>query len=221
MKPDASPDAPEQVQLVAGLEAWTIGLGIAIITAIIALREFAPETHLIVLTVMDLLTRTVAFLFAVIDGHALAYRDTLPPMQVEELRVIYAVNRVIALTVVGMALWRVYSDRSEFEWRLWNNHQRQLRTIFWTGLMLSCLIPVAFFGLFFGFVDQNFFEFETGINLVDRDVYYYLDYLFFLVISWQFFFLIPTVTFFAGKIAYGYKIASVFRPRKGKPPAKG
>lgn len=221
MKLHASLEPRAHVRLIVGREKAIAGLGIVFITTIVALREFSPEAHLIALTVLDLLTRTVALLFAVIDGHAEAYRHILPYLELEELRAIYAGNRVIALTVVVLALRRIYVDRADFEWNLWNQLQPQLRTIFWTGMMLTCLIPVAFYGLFFGYAEQNFFEFETGINLVGHDVYYYLDYFLFLVISWQFFFLIPTITYFAGKIVYGYRIASFLRPRKAEPPAEG
>lgn len=198
------PHAPSSSEpiIIGTPELWIAGLALAHIVLVVALREFDPQAHAVWLAVTELFTRAAAHLFVVIDGHAAAYENYLSDARIAELRSIYAVNRMFALVIVGLALRRAYKQSALFEWQIWNALKNRAKWVFWFGLVLLPAAPIAIYGLFAGFADVNFFEFELGMILVDRDIYYFMDFIMFLIVAWQFLFLVPVVTYFAGKVAY-------------------
>lgn len=200
---DRPPASSSSEPIIVGTaELWVAGLALAHIVLVVALRELDLHTHAVWLAVTELFTRAMAHVFVVIDGHATAYENYLSDARIAELRSIYAVNRAFALVIVGLALRRAYKQSALFEWQIWNALKNRAKWVFWFGLVLLPAAPIAIYGLFAGFADINFFEFELGAILVDRDLYYFLDFILFLIVAWQFLFLVPVVTYFAGKVAY-------------------
>lgn len=212
--PDPSSPSPPNAVLVDLREWGILALGLVYITAVIIVREFFPEEHDIWLIVTELITRTVAVLFPMIDGHANSYRGLLTDIRVDELRGIYAANRIFALLFVGVAIARVHHTAPQVDLFVWNRLSRHAKWIFWIALIGCCATPLVLTGLVFGFTDQNFFEFTLGINLIELDIYYYLDFLWFLAIVWQFLFFFPAVAYFTGRAGYGHWFSGRLRARK-------
>jgi hypothetical protein len=215
------PRAPSSEPIVIGTaELWTTAAALAHIAAVIFLREFYPQLHAVWLAATELFTRGAAYLFVVIDGHTVAYGNYLSDARIIELRSIYATNRLFALVIVALAIRRSFSHAPAFERQMWNILRLRAKWVFWVGLVLLPAAPVAIYGLFAGFGDVNFFEFELGVILVDRDIYYFLDFACFLIVAWQFLFLIPTATFFAGKVSYANALPVTRRDRRKRGKAK-
>lgn len=211
--PPSSPDA-----VLVDLREWAVlAFGLAYITAVIVVREFFPEEHDIWLIVTELVTRTVAVFFPMIDGHADAYRGLLTDVRVDELRGIYAANRIFALLLVGMAIARVYQNAAHFDRYVRDILARHAKWLFWVAFFGCCATPLVLTGLIFGFTEQNFFEFALGLTLIESDAYYYLDLLLFLAIVWQFVFFFPAAAYFTGKAGYGHWFSARLRTRKQTP----
>lgn len=193
-------------RLIHPWEMATVGAGMAYVAAVIVAREHFPAAHGVWLVLTQLFTAGMALIFPAIDGHAEAYRNILSDNRIEELRAIYAANRLCALAVVAAAVRRVVRHAAEIEWAVWRRYQFQAKWIFLVALAGLVAAPVALAGLVVGFSDQNFFEFALGFNWVDRDFYYFLDLLWFVLIAWQFLFFFPTVAYFTASVGYGHWI---------------
>lgn len=217
---DRRPIASSADPVIVGTrEFWIAGVALAHIAVVIVLREYHPTAHDIWIAATEIFTRGAAHVFVVIDSHAESYRNILSDSRIAELRSIYAVNRAFALIIVSLALMRAFTHGSAFEWHVWKALHLRAKWAFLVGLALLPTAPIAVYGLFLGFAEVNFFEFELGINMVDRDIYYFLDFLLFLIVAWQFLYFIPAVTYFTGKVAYA-NLASLsireYRERRRK-----
>ena len=211
----SSPTSSPPDLVLVDLREWGIlALGLVYITTVILVREFLPEEHDIWLIVTELITRTVAVFFPMIDGHADAYRGLLTDTRVDELRGIYAANRLFALLLVGVAINRVYRTAPQFDWYAWNGLGGKAKWIFWLAVVGCLATPLVLTGLVFGFTDQSFFDFAFGVNLVEHDIYYYLDFLLFLAITWQFVLFFPATAYFTGKAGYGHWFSARLRARR-------
>jgi len=202
MARDTSSETPE-VRLIKSGEVILAATALLHITSVIVMREFFPTAHDVWIAVTDLFTRAMALFVAVIDGHSSAYRPVLTGARIEEMRAIYASNRLFALAIIAMTAWRTVRHAEAYRWYVWVTLHLQAKTIFWVSVCVLPAVPIAVFGLFFGYADQNFFEFQLGVDIVAHDAYYYLDFLFFLIIGWQFLYFIPATAYLTGKVAYG------------------